>query len=93
MDSCNVCSREFKFRFLLQKYLSSHKYRNLQCNVCNRTFSRQDHFTRHIQSCTTDDQIVLSFAEEHELCNAGSTIDIPDTIDLKSTQIYDDNLR
>ena len=61
--------------------------------IANRTFTRQDHFTRHIQLCTTDDQIVPSFVEEHELFNAGSIFYISDTIDLNNTQIYDNNLR
>ena len=79
VHDCEVCSREFKFRSPLQKHLSSHKDRNLQCNVCNRTFTRQDRFTRYIQPCTTYDQIVPSFVEEHELFHACSTIDISDT--------------
>lgn len=62
VHNCEVCSREFKFRSPLQKHLSSHKDRNLQCNVCNRTY----------------DQIVPSFVEEHELFHACSTIDISD---------------
>ena len=74
----NVCSREFKFRSLLQKHLSNHKDRNLQYNVCNKTFTRQDCFTRYIQPCTTDDQIVPSFVEEHELFHVCSTTDISD---------------
>ena len=35
MHSCEMYSRELKFRSLLQKHLSGHKDRNLQCNVCN----------------------------------------------------------
>ena len=40
---------------------------NVMFAIANRTFTRQDHFTRHIQLCTTDDQIVPSFVEEHKV--------------------------
>ena len=79
LHKCEVCSREFKFRSLPEKHLSSHKDRNLQCNICNRTFTTQDRFTTYIQPCTTDDQIVPNFVEKHELFQACSTIDISDT--------------
>ena len=77
--NCEVGSKEFKFRILLPKHLFSHKDRNLQCNVCNRNFTKQDCFTRYTQPCTTDDQIVPIFVEEHEIFHACSTTDISDT--------------